>query len=188
MAKTDLTQELEKEIWQATRKMGVFGCFEVTIGWFGNERVDYMTCDTKGIWRCYEIKVSKSDFNSKSKVTFVGHFNYYVLPQELYEQVKDEIPKHIGVYVNGRCARRAKRQELAVSEKILSNSLIRSLYREAEKLIRSGEPSTIERLTRMWKRAQAERDEYRRKYWELMRIGQKKYGTRWYKEVGHGTP
>jgi hypothetical protein len=28
--------------------MGVFGCFEVTIGFHGRERVDYMTLDTKG--------------------------------------------------------------------------------------------------------------------------------------------
>ena len=31
MAKTDLTLELEREIWDATHKQGVFGCFEVTM-------------------------------------------------------------------------------------------------------------------------------------------------------------
>ena len=108
MAKTDLTIDLEREIWEATRKQGVFGCFEVTIGWFGKERVDYLTYDTKGIWRCYEIKVSKSDFQSLAKNTFVGHFNYYVMPKELYDQVKDEIQKHIGVYINGGCVKKAK--------------------------------------------------------------------------------
>ena len=183
MSKTDLTQKLEKEIWQATRKQGVFGCFEVTIGWFGSERVDYITYDTKGIWRCYEIKVSKSDFNSKSKVTFVGHFNYYVMPQELYEQVKNEIPEHVGVYINGYCAKKPKRQKLGVEEKRLTKSLIRSLFREAEKLIRSGDPSTVEILTRMLRNTERERDNYREKYWDLMRIGQEKYGTRWYKDA-----
>ena len=118
MSKTKLTKILEKELWRATRKLGTFGCFEVTIGWFGKERVDYMTYDTKGTWRCYEIKVSKNDFYSKSKTTFVGHYNYYVMPQELYNQVAQDIPEGIGVYVfNGwglRLVKRPKYKDLAV--------------------------------------------------------------------------
>ena len=50
--KTEETKRLEMAIWNATNKQGVFGCFEVTIGWFGKERVDYMTFDTKGDFRC----------------------------------------------------------------------------------------------------------------------------------------
>ena len=79
MGKTEETLQLEKSIFRATKKTGVFGCFEVTIGFFGRERVDYMTYDTKGIFRYYEIKTSVSDFRSKSKNTFCGHYNYYVL-------------------------------------------------------------------------------------------------------------
>lgn len=182
MAKTEQTLQLEREIWRATCKQGVFGCFEVTIGWFGNERVDYITYDTKGIWRCYEIKVSKSDFRSKASNTFIGHYNYYVMPKELYEQVKDEIPSHIGVYINGVCIERAKKQEITVDEQILKDSLIRSLYREYEKQYRSGIPTVIEQLRKRLRRAESDKEEYRRKYWELMRIGQEKYGSRWNKE------
>ena len=87
MAKTEETLRLERSIFKANKKMGVFGCFEVTIGFFGKERVDYMTYDTKGIFRCYEIKTSLSDFHSKAKKTFCGHYNYYVLTKELYEKV-----------------------------------------------------------------------------------------------------
>jgi len=142
MAKTDVTKQLEIEIWRATRKQGVFGCFEVTIGWFGHERVDYLTYDTKGIWRCFEIKATKADFHSKANNTFIGHFNYYVMPYELYEQLKDEIPQHIGVYTEGACRKNAKRQDLGVDEQILKNSMIRSLYREAKKKLKSElEPS-----------------------------------------------
>jgi len=57
MAKTEETLLIENSIYREANRQGVFGCFEVTIGWFGKERVDYMTYDTKGIWRCYEIKV-----------------------------------------------------------------------------------------------------------------------------------
>jgi hypothetical protein len=52
------------------------------------------------------------------------------MPQELYEQVKDEILPYIGVYVNGISVKKAKKQELSVDEQILKDSMIRSLCRE----------------------------------------------------------
>jgi hypothetical protein len=182
MAKTQLTTDLERQIYTATAKQGVFGCFEVTIGWFGKERVDYITYDTKGVWRCYEIKVSKADFHSKAKKTFLGHFNYFVMTKDLYEEVKDEIPNHIGVYVGDYLVKRAKKQELGIDEKILKDSLIRSLYREVDKQIRSNNPTLIEGLERRLRNAKTEADKYKHKYWDLLRIGEKKYGSRWYRE------
>lgn len=145
MAKTEETIKLEKDIFKATQKQGVFGCMEVTIGWWGKERVDYITYDTKGVWRCFEIKVSKADFHSKAKKTFIGHYNYFVMPTKLYEQVKDEIPNHIGVYCGGDLVKRAKKQELQVDEQILKDSMIRSLYREYEKKVASEDATLMER-------------------------------------------
>ena len=169
ISKTKETIELERAIWSATTKQGLFGCFEVTIGWFGRERVDYLTYDTKGIWRCYEIKVSKSDFYSKANKTFIGHYNYYVLTRELYEQVKDDIPDHIGVYVGSICEKRAKKQELKVDENILKDSLIRSLSREYQKQFESGHPTVIEILKRRIRRLEKEKEEYQDKYLNLIR-------------------
>ncbi|WP_229106420.1 hypothetical protein [Paenibacillus sp. 1001270B_150601_E10] len=125
MAKTAVTLSLERALESVTNKAGVFGCFEVTIGWDGKERVDYITYDTKGTWRCYEIKVSKSDFRSKAHHTFCGHYNYFVMTQELFDQVKEEIPEHIGVYINFeywpyiKNVKKAKRQELGIDEQVL---------------------------------------------------------------------
>ncbi|NLW90016.1 MAG: hypothetical protein GXY34_00220 [Syntrophomonadaceae bacterium] len=184
MAKTELTLQLEREIWKATHKQGVFGCFEVTIGWFGNERVDFMTYDTKGIWRCFEIKVSKADFHSKAHNTFIGHYNYYVMTRELYEQVKDEIPNHIGVYVNGSSIKNAKKQELAIEEQVLKDSMIRSLCRELQKQRLADDPNYVDCTNRQIARLRREAEEYRRKYWDLMRIGQETYGSRWHKAIG----
>lgn len=133
MKASDITKSLERDIRSATSKLGTFGCHEVTIGFNGRERVDYLTYDTRGIWRCYEIKATKSDFYSKAKKTFIGHFNYYVLPGELFEQVKQDIPEHVGVYIGRRCHKWPKRQTLKVDESVLKDSLIRSLYREAMK-------------------------------------------------------
>lgn len=167
MAKTEATIELEKAIWGATSKQGTFGCFEVTIGWFGNERVDYMTYDTNGIWRCYEIKVSKPDFHSKAHNTFIGHFNYYVMPQELYELVKDEIPKEIGIYIGGTLAKRPKKQELKVDEQILKDSMIRSLYRENEKFVKTCDNKYIDRLNNRISRLESDARENQNKYCKL---------------------
>ena len=114
--KTAETVALEKAIRRATYKMGTFGCYEVTIGYGGKERVDYMTYDTKGIFRCYEVKVSKADFHSAAVKSFVGHYNYYVLTRELYDQVKGEIPDWVGVYIGDYCAKKAKKQDLSDRE------------------------------------------------------------------------
>ncbi|PPA70065.1 hypothetical protein [Jeotgalibacillus proteolyticus] len=180
MAKTDLTLELERNIFSATNKQGVFGCFEVTIGWFGSERVDFLTYDTKGIWRCYEIKVSVSDFRSKAKNTFCGHYNYYVMPQELFEKVESEIPKHIGVYINGFCKKRAKKQELIIDEEVLKNSLIRSLARESQKIYKADNPRIIDAMNRRINHAEKTMQEYRRQYRELQHEVREKFGARWW--------
>lgn len=183
IAKTEETIKLERQIWAATHKQGIFGCFEVTIGWFGEERVDYITYDTKGIWRCYEIKVSKSDFYSKAKKTFCGHYNYFVMPKKLYEEVKEDIPKHVGVYIGNYCIKKAKKQELSVDEQTLKDSMIRSLSREFEKQYRSGNPTVVESLNRKINKAKREIESYQRKYWELLRFVEKKHGAGWYKEL-----
>ena len=137
MAKTKETIDLENRLVKFNKKQGIFGCLEVTIGWFGHERVDFITYDTNGIWKAYEIKVTKSDFYSKAHNSFIGQYNYYVMTRELYEQVKKDIPSYVGVYVEGEkwreltSIKKALKQNLKVDEQILKNSLIRSLHREA---------------------------------------------------------
>ena len=95
MAKTEKTKFIESCLWKENSKKRLFGCFEVTIGWYGDERVDYMTYKTNGEFRCYEIKVSKADFKSKAKVSFLGDFNYYVMPVELYQELRKDARKEV---------------------------------------------------------------------------------------------
>ena len=96
------------------------------------EICDFMTYEqNKDVFRCFEIKVSKSDFHSKAKKTFVGNYNYYVMPKDLYEQVKGEIPKDIGVldeYCN--CIKKPKKRELVYEKEKLLVSMLKSLNRE----------------------------------------------------------
>jgi hypothetical protein len=179
IAKTELTLELEKNLRSSTSKKGLFGCFEVTIGFNGDERVAYITYDTKGIWRCYEIKVFKADFHSKASKTFVGHYNYYVMPKELYDKVKDEIPKHIGVHNGNYCLKNAKKEELQVDVKILKDSLIRSLCRDAEKVYTSESVKYIKQLKSQISRLEKESKEWRKDYYDLYNKVRELYGRNW---------
>lgn len=53
----------------------------------------------KGDFYCYEIKSSVEDFHSKNGHNFIGDFNYYVMPEEVYVKVMHEIPYDVGVYI-----------------------------------------------------------------------------------------
>ena len=63
-------------------------------------RVDYMQFKPlnntvsgieKGDFFCFEVKSSVDDFHSKNGHNFLGDYNYYVMPEEVYEQIKAEI-------------------------------------------------------------------------------------------------
>lgn len=183
MAKTETTIALEAEIHRATSKLGVFSCFEVTIGFGGKERVDYMTYDTKGVWRCYEVKASLADFRSRAKATFCGHYNYYVLTPELYEKVKGELPAHVGAYVRGACVRKARRQELAVDETVLLLSLVRSLSRETDKALRSGRMDVLGRAESRVRLLERENKQLEGRLRDLERALYARFGRRWADEL-----
>lgn len=148
MNRSEITDKLLKSILQSTDKMGTFGCTEVTIGIGGNERVDYITYDTKGVFRCYEIKSTRDDFYSDAKWSFVGHYNYFIMTYNLYKEVKQDIPDYVGVYIDGkRSVKRAKRKN-NVNVDILKNSMIRSLSREFRKSFESSDKELLMSLKR----------------------------------------
>ena len=104
------------------------------------------------------------------------------MPPKLYDEVKKEIPDHVGVYCDGECVKRAKKQVLAVGDQVLKDSLIRCIYRDVDKLRKSRSLADIDKLKRQIAAEKRKADEYYRKYWDLMQIGREKYGPRWYKE------
>lgn len=97
--KTERTRKLEELLAKHFKDRNEFYVFECTIGWYGNEIVDCIMYNCNRETYCYEIKQSKQDFHSKNKLTFIGNKNYFVMPYELYEEVKNEIPTEIGAYV-----------------------------------------------------------------------------------------
>lgn len=53
----------------------------------------------KGDFYCYEVKSSVEDFHSKNGHNFIGDYNYYVMPEEVYAAVSLEIPYYVGVFI-----------------------------------------------------------------------------------------
>lgn len=79
-------------------------------------RVDYMKFKPvnntvsgieKGDFYCYEVKSSVEDFHSKNGHNFIGDFNYYVMPEDVYEKVKDEIAVPGGQALSGESRNRS---------------------------------------------------------------------------------
>lgn len=109
-------------------------------------RVDYMRFKPvnntvsgieKGDFYCYEVKSSVEDFHSKNGHNFIGDYNYYVMPEDVFEKVKNEIPYYVGVFVPSsdtwkslKSVKKAKRKdrERPVSEMLLM--MFRSCARE----------------------------------------------------------
>lgn len=116
-------------------------------------RVDYMrfvpvnntvSGIEKGDFYCYEIKSSVEDFHSKNGHNFVGDYNYYVMPIETYEKVKDEILYKIGVMTLDdndvmKVIKKAKRcdRKRPVSEMLLM--MFRSANRDRYKIMKGDE-------------------------------------------------
>ncbi|EOH61808.1 hypothetical protein [Enterococcus mundtii] len=148
--KTPLTIELESSLYHYCIEQGGIVVEEVTMP-EDHGIVDTLSClmkfDGTREWRCYELKVTKADFRSTAKLSFVGHYNYFVLPKNLYEEVKSEIPPEIGVLVYRSyaleeempvpgtfiIAKKAMRRELGVAEEALTNRFMSSLFREVRK-------------------------------------------------------
>lgn len=98
-----------------------------------------MTMDSKGIIKCYELKVTLQDLKSNAKKSWYGHYNYLVVSRELYNKVSDwdeYIPKHIGIIVGDCLESKRKTQRCEVSaetEIMLKESMIRSMYWKMQK-------------------------------------------------------
>lgn len=174
--KTELTLKLERDIWNTTHKLGTFGCFEVTIGWYGKERADYVTYDTNGIWRFYEIKTTKSDFHSNAKHSFYGHYNYFVMPKELYDEVKSEIPDYVGVTDGNYSLKKAKKIPLIIESEVLKDYFLRSTQREYAKDIDSRDKSKVEKYKRMYEKELKENIQLRNQLFQLKDAIRKRYG------------
>jgi len=90
MSKTNLTLEIEKKLKEKYKKTGERYAFEVP---FKDGICDFVTAKTNTSNNklpfiiCYQIKVSFSDLKSENGHNFFGDENYYVIPEELLEEI-----------------------------------------------------------------------------------------------------
>ena len=84
---------------------------------------------------CYEIKISKYDFQSPHGHNFVGNCNYYVMPAELYKQVKDQIEPGVGVILCDGVSGPRKKVECEFRKLDVTTTmwLVMSLFKRMEK-------------------------------------------------------
>lgn len=123
----------------------IYWAREVTFDYSTNHkiRVDYMRFQPlnnttsgieKGDFYAYEVKSSVEDFKSPNGHNFIADYNYYVMPADVFEAVKDTVPYGVGVLCPDgghlRCVRKAVRKDRTrpVSEMLLM--LWRSSRRE----------------------------------------------------------
>lgn len=106
---TKRLSELTEKLINPHHDPRIYWAREVTFDYATDHtvRVDYMRYKPvnntisgieKGDFYCYEVKSSVEDFRSKNGHNFIGDFNYYVMPKEVYDAIKDELPYHVGVY------------------------------------------------------------------------------------------
>lgn len=152
MSRPEITQALSAAIQKHVNPKNdvrVYWAREVTFDYATAKavRVDFMRFKPhnntvsgieKGDFYCYEVKSSVDDFNSKNGHNFIGDYNYYVMPKDVYEEVKGKIPYGVGVYVADsnwklEIVKSAKRKDRnrPVSEMLLM--MFRSAARDARK-------------------------------------------------------
>ena len=148
------TEDLRKALYNYLSKQGTYVCHEVEIPtiWEHFERtgvyrgrVDMMTYQKsyrqdQATIRCYELKVSYTDFHSTHGHNFIGDYNYYVVPRELYPKIQNEIPDGVGCLIPQRqkhngdwifeCVKKPKKRQLACDYNKLIHNFICALSRE----------------------------------------------------------
>lgn len=133
-----------------------------------------LTAEHQFEWRCYELKASKADFRSKAKLSFIGHYNYFVLPEALFEKVKTEIPSHIGAMVYHHylsaedqtlpgyftIEKKPQKQALLVTEQELLFRLITAQAREVGKAKQTARGLRVFSTEQLYKELKKRQPEY----------------------------
>ena len=96
--KTQETKDMEHTLYVTCREANALVVEEVTLP-NALGIVDTLSLASDQTVTCYELKITKNDFHSKAKLSFIGHDNYFVLPAALVPQVIDEVPDKVGVLV-----------------------------------------------------------------------------------------
>ena len=140
------TKELEHLLYKYLWRKGWYGVFECAIPKclcrkVHRERVDMLTYETTGIWRAYELKISKADLHSNAALSWIGHYNYLVVTEDLIEEAKKILPKDIGIYAAYErgskkwidLVRNPRKRELLCKHEDMQFAMMQALSREYKK-------------------------------------------------------
>lgn len=152
------TKDIEKIAYDYLWKKGRYMVFEMAVpreiqNKYHRERLDLIAYDSDGTFRGYEIKRDLNDFRSGCAWSWICHYNYFIMPNTLYQKVQDEIPEDIGVWVcyDGYktmcCVKKPKKRKLICSKEALLLAMLQSLSREYKKYrkLKSKETKTIKK-------------------------------------------
>lgn len=147
-----------------------------------------MTMDSKGIIKCYEIKVTLQDLKSNAKKSWFGHYNYLVVTQELFDQIDDfkkYIPNHIGVLIGTTSSGiKAVKQNISKEqEMMLKESLVRSIYLKLQKHRNAQSLDKVRKLQSKLNKVIKEKYEYSNMYYRLQKAVINKLGYETYKSL-----
>lgn len=101
---TQITKQIKKALYKSNYEYGRLKKFmvaECSIRIFENYKwrdegvVDFIGVDNNELIYCYEIKQSLSDLKTKNKLTFVGNYNYLVIPNGFYNKYQKEIDEKL---------------------------------------------------------------------------------------------
>lgn len=93
---------------------------------------------------CFEVKISVSDFKSKNGHNFCGNCNYYVVPTDIYKEIKPLVPKDIGIIVYYPLTKNMRIKKTSVFKEVNSEDLSLLLYNALKKWV---DKYGMERLT-----------------------------------------
>lgn len=138
------TKEIENIAYNYLWKKGKYLIFEVAVpraiqNKYHRERLDLCEYDSNGTFRGYEIKRDLADFHSGCSWSWICNYNYFVMPNDLYNKVKNEIPNGIGVWVcyegckSMDCVKKPKRRELLCSKEDMLIMMLQGFSREYKK-------------------------------------------------------
>ena len=169
MAKREDTLMIERALVEMTKEKGIYGCEEITIGFvnqgFGGEIVDFMTMDSKGIFRCYEIKVTVPDLKSSAKKSWYGNYNYLVVSNELYTKLEDWeqfLPEGVGLIKYNTSLEtviKPKKKNIEINISLmLAQSMNRSMY---YKMLKYYDSQSLEKMKKLKEKQRYWENQYR---------------------------
>lgn len=149
MTKTSETLKVEQQLAFYTNKIGIYGIKEVSLRKYAygaiDERVDYITIDNTSVIRCYEIKVTKTDFLSTAHLSWWGDYNYLVVTDALLPQI-DKLPEYSKLVFSGvgiiavslesnkvTFVRKPKKKQVSISQR---TAVIESMVKSASNQLR----------------------------------------------------